>query len=95
LAGAVFFMLLGRYYQDKTYAGITFDRDYKAYFPIAVAVMKEGVEMRLPVNDLRPGDHILIRNRELIPADTTLLSANALIDYSFVSGEADALERQK
>ncbi|TDB61113.1 heavy metal translocating P-type ATPase [Arundinibacter roseus] len=95
LAGAVFFMLLGRYFQDKTYAGIAFDRDYKSYFPIAVAVMKEGVETRLPVNDLRPGDHILIRNRELIPADATLLSPIALIDYSFVSGEADAVERRK
>lgn len=95
LAGAVFFMLLGRYFQDKTYAGIAFDRDYKAYFPIAVGVMKDGVETRVPVNDLQPGDHILIRNRELIPADATLLSPSALIDYSFVSGEADALERQK
>jgi P-type Cu+ transporter len=95
LAGAVFFMLLGRYFQDKTYAGIAFDRDYKAYFPVAVGVLKDGVETRLPVNDLRPGDRILVRNRELIPADSTLVSPSALIDYSFVSGEADALERKK
>lgn len=95
LAGAVFFMLLGRYFQDKTYANIAFDRDYKSYFPIAVSVMNEGVESRRSVQDLQPGDRILIRNRELIPADATLLSPLALIDYSFVSGEADALERHR
>ncbi len=95
LAGAVFFMLLGRYFQDKTYANIAFDRDYKSYFPIAVSVMQEGTESRRSVQDLQPGDRILIRNRELIPADATLLSPMALIDYSFVSGEADALERRR
>ncbi|GHB71667.1 heavy metal translocating P-type ATPase [Persicitalea jodogahamensis] len=95
LAGAVFFMLLGRYFQDRTYANIAFDRDYKSYFPIAVSVMNEGIESRRPVQDLQPGDRILVRNRELIPADATLLSPAALIDYSFVSGEADALERRR
>ncbi len=95
LAGAVFFMLLGRYFQDKTYAGIAFDRDYKSYFPIAVSVMNEGAESRRSVQDLQPGDRILIRNRELIPADATLLSPVALIDYSFVSGEAAPLERRR
>ena len=95
LAGAVFFMLLGRYFQDKTYANIAFDRDYKSYFPIAVSVMDGGVESRRSVQDLQPDDRILIRNRELIPADATLLSPMALIDYSFVSGEADALERRR
>jgi P-type Cu+ transporter len=95
LAGAVFFMLIGRYFQDKTYASISFDRDYKSYFPVAVAVLKEGTETRLPITDLRPGDHILVRNRELIPADAVLVSPQAMIDYSFVSGEAEAVERRK
>ncbi|MPR32528.1 heavy metal translocating P-type ATPase [Salmonirosea aquatica] len=95
LAGAVFFMLLGRYFQDKTYASIAFDRDYKSYFPIAVAVVNDGVETRLPVQDLRPGDRIRVRNRELIPADATLASPATLIDYSFVSGEAEPVKRKK
>ena len=95
LAGAVFFMLLGRYFQDKTYASIAFDRDYKSYFPIAVVVVNDGVETRLPVQELSPGDRIRVRNRELIPADATLLSPVALVDYSFVSGEAEALERKR
>lgn len=93
-AGAVFFMLIGRYFQDKTYAGISFDRDYKSYFPIAVSVLKNGSEARKPITELNEGDLILVRNEELIPTDAILKSPGALIDYSFVSGEAEPIERK-
>ncbi|WP_031530350.1 heavy metal translocating P-type ATPase [Dyadobacter crusticola] len=94
-AGAIFFMLVGRFFQEKTYAGIAFDRDYKSYFPIAVSVLNNGTETRTPITELKTGDQLLVRNQELIPADTVLLSAEALIDYSFVSGEAEPLRRKK
>ncbi|TDE18369.1 heavy metal translocating P-type ATPase [Dyadobacter psychrotolerans] len=94
LAGAVFFMLIGRYFQDKTYAGISFDRDYKSYFPVAVSVIKNSVESRIPITDLGPPDRIIVRNEELIPADSVLLSSRAMIDYSFVSGESEPVERK-
>ncbi|TLV03351.1 heavy metal translocating P-type ATPase [Dyadobacter luticola] len=95
LTGAVFFMLVGRFFQDKTYDGISFDRDYKSYFPVAVSVIKDGVEHRTPVTELQPGDIIFVRNAELIPADAVLLSPDAWIDYSFVSGEAEAVARKR
>ncbi|WP_229212784.1 heavy metal translocating P-type ATPase [Dyadobacter soli] len=94
-AGAVFFMLVGRYFQDKTYAGVSFDRDYKSYFPIAISVLNDGAETRKPITELRKNDRMLVRNEELIPADAVLQSAVAMIDYSFVSGESQAVERRK
>ena len=36
LAGFLFFLLLGKWYQSKTYQALAFDRDYKSYFPVAV-----------------------------------------------------------
>lgn len=88
LAGLVFFLLIGRWYQDKTYRALSFERDYKAYFPIAVPKLsKEGVEY-LPVQKLKKGDVVQIRNEELIPADAVLKKGNANIDYSFVTGES-------
>ncbi|SKB68909.1 heavy metal translocating P-type ATPase [Dyadobacter psychrophilus] len=95
LTGAVFFMLTGRFFQDKTYAGISFDRDYRSYFPVAVSVLSGKAEIRTPVTDLKEADIILVRNAELIPADSVLLSPQALIDYSFVSGEAEPVRRKK
>lgn len=95
MSGIVFFMLIARYFQDRVYENITFDRDYKSYFPIAVTVVKNGAETNVPVAQLKTGDRILIRNNELIPADAVLLSLRAYIDYSFVTGEAQPVRKVK
>ncbi|MGZ3932538.1 MAG: heavy metal translocating P-type ATPase metal-binding domain-containing protein, partial [Bacteroidia bacterium] len=34
MSGIVFFMLVGRFFQDKTYNTLTFNRDYTSYFPL-------------------------------------------------------------
>jgi len=88
LSGLIFFLLIGRWYQDKTYRALSFERDYKSYFPIAVTTIIDNKEQTLPLNKLTIGDKILIRNQELIPADAKLLSDSAYIDYSFVTGES-------
>jgi len=89
LAGLIFFLLLGRWFQSKTYQGISFDRDYKSYFPLAITQIKDGKRQEILVSNLKKGDHILIRNNELIPCDSCLQSDYGVIDYSFVSGESE------
>ncbi len=86
-SGIVFFMLIGRWFQDKTYDSFSFDRDYKSYFPLGVTLMGTEGERNIPVTRLKKGDHILIRNEEMIPSDAILISGQANVDYSFVSGE--------
>ncbi|NSL89377.1 HAD-IC family P-type ATPase [Chitinophaga sp. Mgbs1] len=88
MSGIVFFMLIGRILQDKTYQGLSFDRDYTAYFPIAVSVMKDGKEVPTALPDIKTGDTLLIHNNELVPADGIIVKGSALIDYSFVTGES-------
>jgi P-type Cu+ transporter len=85
--GIIFFMLIGRWFQDKTYDSFSFDRDYRSYFPLGVSVTENGEEKNIPVTQLRKGSRIIIRNEEMIPADAILVSGNANIDYSFISGE--------
>jgi len=85
--GIVFFMLIGRWFQDKTYDSLSFDRDYRSYFPLGVTVIKDNIEKNMPVTRLKKGDRIIVRNEEMIPADAILLKGNANVDYSFVSGE--------
>lgn len=91
--GIVFFMLVGRWFQDKTYDYLSFDRDYRSYFPLGVTVVKKGEEINIPVINLKIGDHVIIRNEEMIPADAMLISGNAMLDYSFVSGEDTPVKR--
>ncbi|MDQ3110605.1 MAG: heavy metal translocating P-type ATPase metal-binding domain-containing protein, partial [Bacteroidota bacterium] len=93
MSGIVFFMLIGRLFQDRTYKNLAFERDYKSYFPIAVAVHRNGKEESVSVTNIKPGDNILIRSGELIPADAILLSEKADVDYSFVTGEANPVRK--
>lgn len=95
LTGLVFFMLLGRLFQQKTYNFLSFERDFKSYFPIAVTkILPDRAEVSVPVYDIVAGDRLLIRNQELIPVDGILISAGTAIDYSFVTGEAVPINKQ-
>lgn len=94
LAGLVFFLLVGRWFQNKTYDRLSFDRDYKSYFPISTTRKEAGQESSVPITMLSAGDTIVVRNQELIPADALLLSDEAQIDYSFVTGEARPVRKK-
>lgn len=89
LAGLVFFLLIGKSFQRRTFDALSFDRDYTSYFPLAaLKVNADGSRQTLSLDRLHPGDRICIRNGELIPADSILILGPALIDYSFVTGES-------
>ncbi len=88
LGGLVFFLLVGKWFQNKTYQSLSFDRNYKSFFPIAITKITEGKKEYIPINEVRAGDIILVRNKELIPTDSILRSDTATIDYSFVTGES-------
>nr|WP_276611344.1 HAD-IC family P-type ATPase [Fodinibius halophilus] len=94
--GLVFFLLIGRIIQKKTYERLSFDRDYKSYLPISVTVLNDtGDEQSTSIDKLTEGMQMLIRNRELLPADALLLSDNCYVDYSFITGESEPVEVQK
>jgi Cu+-exporting ATPase len=95
LTGLVFFLLLGKFFQQKTYSFLSFERDYKSYFPIAVTRMAlDGSGKNVPIYDIKKGDRLLIRSKELIPVDGILIHGNARIDYSFVTGESEPVYRK-
>jgi Cu+-exporting ATPase len=94
LTGLVFFMLLGKMFQIKTYSFLSFERDFKSYFPIAITRIQGSLEESVPIYDIEKGDRLLIRNQELIPVDGILISETAEIDYSFVTGEAVSITKK-
>jgi Cu+-exporting ATPase len=87
-AGLLFLLLNGKWFQQKTWNQLSFERDYKSYFPISAARKENAIEQYVPVYKLVPGDIIIVRSHEIIPADGILLKGNAYIDYSFVTGES-------
>lgn len=88
MTGIVFLLLTGRYFQDLTYHSLTFDRDYKSYFPLSARLIKDGILKVVNIRQLQTHDQIELRNGELLPADAVLLSEYATVDYSFITGES-------
>ncbi len=93
--GLVFFLLIGRWFQSKTYESLAFDRDFKAYFPLAVNRLLKDEWKPVIIYELKKGDQIRIRNMEIIPADSILLDEQAYIDYSFVTGESKPVKAKR
>jgi len=94
LTGLIFFLLIGKFFQQKTYSFLSFERDFKSYFPIAVTkINTDTSEENTQIYDIVKGDRLLIRNNELIPVDGVLINGDATIDYSFVTGESVAVEK--
>jgi len=93
MSGIVFFMLLGRFFQNKTYETLAFDRDFRSYFPIGVTRLNAGAEEQIPVGEIKKGDRLRIHSHEIIPADGILFMGKGNIDYSFVTGESQPSDK--
>ena len=93
--GLIFFLLLGKIFQQKTYDSLSFDRDYRSYFPISVNKVVKHEIKPVTLKSLVIGDEIEIHHQELIPVDSYLKKGKALIDYSFISGESEPVMKQE
>ncbi|MEP0862102.1 MAG: heavy metal translocating P-type ATPase metal-binding domain-containing protein [Ignavibacterium sp.] len=93
MTGLVFFLLIGKILQEKTYDALNFERDYKAYFPLSVTIKQNENEKSIPISKLMIGNRILVRKNEIIPADSILINGEGIIDYSFVTGESHPVSK--
>jgi Cu+-exporting ATPase len=94
-AGFIFFLLIGKWFQSKTYQWLSFDRDFRSYFPVAVVKINGEDEQLCSIEKLETDDRIRIRNEEIVPCDSILSTDKVTIDYSFVTGEADWVEKKR
>lgn len=94
LGGLIFFLLMGKLFQRKTYESLSFERDYKSYFPLGITVVQaDGTHKITPVHQLEEGQVIYVRHEEIIPVDGTILSGDPLIDNAFVTGESTPVQK--
>lgn len=89
MSGIIFFMLIGRAIQHKTFASLSFTRDYKSYFPISVMVKEGQEEVSKRIQQVKEDDVIKLYHEDIIPVDGILASKAIDIDYSFVTGESE------
>lgn len=95
LCGLLFFMLLGKLFQKRTYSALSYDRDYKSFYPIAVTKVDfNGKQDNILLSDLKIGDRIMVRNQEIIPVDAVLINGEGNIDNSFITGESASIPKK-
>ncbi|WP_405134736.1 heavy metal translocating P-type ATPase [Nocardia sp. NBC_01388] len=57
-----------------------------------VAVLRNGVETRIPVGELRVGEEFLVRPGEKIATDGVVVQGNSALDMSMLTGESVPVE---
>jgi Cu+-exporting ATPase len=93
LTGLIFLLLIGKFFQEKTYSYLNFERNYKSFFPLSVTIKSDGSEKSIPLNMLMVGNRIIVRKNEIIPADSILFNGDGKIDYSFITGESKPVSK--
>ena len=92
-AGVTMFILAGRYFEkrSKKQAGAAL-RALLELGAKEVAVLRSGVETKIPVEDLQVGDEFVVRPGEKIATDGVVVSGTSAVDASMLTGEAVPVE---
>ncbi|EKE43370.1 copper-translocating P-type ATPase [Oceaniovalibus guishaninsula JLT2003] len=87
-------ILLGRYLEARA-RGRTGQaiRNLLALQPRDAMVERDGVIVRIESGDIRPGDTVVMRPGERIPADGIVISGSSWIDESMITGEPDPVRK--
>ncbi|OLZ45502.1 copper-translocating P-type ATPase [Amycolatopsis coloradensis] len=92
-AGVTTFLLAGRYFEarSKRRSGAAL----RALLELGakdVAVLKDGVETRVPIGELKSGDEFVVRPGEKIATDGVVTDGGSAVDLSMLTGEAVPVE---
>jgi Cu+-exporting ATPase len=61
--------------------------------PKTATLLRDGVEMTVPIESIREGDLILVRPGERIPTDGEVVSGKSSVDESMLTGESLPIEK--
>lgn len=95
LSGFIFFISISQYIKNKTNNFIKFQANYTDLYPIYINIKFNNKEKQIPINQLKISDILLIKNNEIIPADSILISEIAILDNSFITGEYNTVYIKK
>ena len=86
-------VLLGRYIEVRARRSATDAvRAMLAAIPETAVIERDGQKVEVATGEVRAGDKVFVNAGERIPVDGKLLSANALVDLSTLTGESLPVE---
>jgi Cu+-exporting ATPase len=94
-AMVVTLILLGRFFEHRA-KGQTSEAIHKLMGMQAktARVIRDGLEMDIPIQEVRVNDLILVRPGEKIPVDGEVIDGNSTVDEAMVTGESVAVKKQ-
>jgi P-type Cu+ transporter len=90
------FILLGRYLEAlaKGRAGAAIKKLLKLSAKVAHRLLNKKDTENIPLNQVKKGDLLLVKPGEKIPVDGIIVSGNAVIDESMVTGESIPVDKR-
>ena len=61
--------------------------------PKTAQVRRDGIELTIPIGEVRVGDVVLVRSGAKIPVDGTVINGHAAVDESALTGESIPVEK--
>ena len=62
--------------------------------PPTARLLRKGVEVEVPVAEVRPGDTVVVRPGDRIPVDGTVLDGDSAVDESMLTGESLPVDKR-
>ncbi len=94
LVNFIFVILLGRYLEGLSRRkAVTATQRLHDLQPRAATCLRDGEELIVPLRAVKPGERLLIRPGEIIPADGVVVRGESLVDEALLSGEAHPVTR--
>lgn len=92
-AVVVFFMRVGDYVESYTAERARRAvKDLAALAPQKARVERHGQEIEVPIEQVEPGDIVIVRPGELIPVDGEVIGGHATVNQAAITGESMPVE---
>lgn len=95
LAGLLFFLLIGKWFQAKVFSELSFEKDNASYLPMAVLKYDEDDFIITSLSKIKKGDILRLRNGEVVPYKCVVKSESGIVENSFITGEELPLQVKK
>ncbi len=87
-AAIITFILIGRYLETRLKLRVSSTmRELARLYPRSARVVRSGVETLVSINEVKPGDIVVVKEGEVIPVDGYVDGGEGYVDEAMMTGE--------
>ena len=70
-------------------------KSLRSSLPKTTVILQDGQEVSIPIEEVEPGDVLIVKPGAKIPVDGTVISGHSAVDEAMLTGESLPVEKQK